>query len=276
MKNSFKYFNLGSLFVFAFILFTSCVKETDDILPKEEELKFKIEIANNNDFGYILVNQNNQSMYFFAGDVTGGESNCNGGCANVWPPVIADIYDLELGNGLYGEDFETIYREDGREQLTFKGWPLYYFSPEADGVLEEAKETLGDGRGGAFHIAKPDYTVLLGKQAVVEGGEEVLYLVNDRGVSLYLNQADEKDVSNCVGGCAGVWPPFFKKELILPSTLDAYEFNTIQREDDLGPQLSFNGSPLYFFSNDELKQGSVLGQAGGPNATFFVVEPDGQ
>ena len=274
MKIDVKYLNLTSLVVFAMLLFASCTKENDEIAPKEEDLKFNIQIGNHPVFGYRLTNQNNQSIYFFAGDVTGGESNCNGGCANVWPAVTGNVYDLDLEASLYAEDFNTITREDGQKQLTYKGWPLYYFSPEADGVLEQPGETLGDGRGGLFHIAKPDYTILLGQQPVVEGGDPVVYLVNDRGVSLYLNTDDGKNASNCVGGCANVWPPFFQEKVVLPSSLADYDFNTLTRDDELGPQLSYKESPLYFFSQDELRQGSVLGQAGGPNQTFFVVEPD--
>lgn len=270
MTNNLKYLNLMSLAAFVLILMSSCTQD-NEVVP-QEEAKFNIQIITNGAFGNILANQNNQSIYFFAGDVTGGESNCKGGCAEVWPPVVGDVYDLALSSNLYRDDFDTITREDGQKQITFKGWPLYYFSPEGDGKLEEPKEVLGDGRGGVFHVAKPDYSLLLGRQPVTESGDAVVYLVDDRGVSLYLNTGDEENISNCNGGCAGVWPPFKASELILPSSLDIYDFDSLNRADDLGPQLSFKGSPLYFFSQDEEKQGIVLGQGGGPNQTFFVIE----
>ena len=269
MKNNRKFFNLMGLAVLVLFLMSSCTKD-DDVIP-QEALKFNIKILNNSEFGYILTDQNDQSIYFFAGDVT-GESNCNGGCADTWPPVIGDVYDLQLGGNLYRDDFDTVTRGDGQKQITYKGWPLYYFSPDADGKLEKPKEVLGDGRGGVFHVAKPGYTVLLGRQSVEEGKDAVVYLVDDRGVSLYRNTADGENSSNCNGGCAGVWPPFKEATLIVPSSLESYDFDTLNREDDLGPQFSFKGSPLYFFSQDEEKQGSVLGQAGGPNQTFFVIE----
>ncbi len=271
MKNYLKYFNLLCLIVFAMVLVTSCEKDNEDDVIEETGLK--LQIVNNSEFGYILVNEDNQSIYFFAGDVT-GESNCNGGCADTWPAVTGDPYDIELGGTLNRSDFASIYRADGTQQLTYKGWPLYYFSPEADGVLENPGETEGDGRGGLFHIAKPDYTILLGRQSVEDGQDAVVYLTDDRGVTLYRNTGDEENISNCNGGCAGVWPPFKAAPLVLPSSLNAYDFDSLNREDDLGPQRSFKGSPLYFFSQDEEKMGSVLGQAGGPNQTFFVVAPE--
>lgn len=271
MKNDRKFFNLLGLSVFVLLLFTACTK-TEEETPVEEEYGLSIQVIHQSGFGNILVDQDRQAIYFFAGDVT-GESNCNGGCADRWPAVLADLYDLEIDAYLNKSDFSTVNRADGTKQITYKGWPLYYFSPESDGVLEQPGETLGDGLGGLFHIAKPDYTLLLGRQPVVEGGDAVLYLVDDRGVSLYLNNADEENKSNCNGGCAGVWPPLKEAALVLPSTLNDYDFGSVQREDDLGPQLSFKGSPIYFFSQDEGNRGSVLGQGGGPNQTFFVVEP---
>jgi predicted lipoprotein with Yx(FWY)xxD motif len=273
MKMNRNYLSLLSLALFSLVLFSACEKD-DDNQPNEED-GFNIQVVNNATFGKILVNNDNQSIYFFAGDVS-GESKCNGGCADRWPAVIGDLYDLQLDSYLDQDDFATITRADGKKQLTYKGWPLYYFSPESDGVLENPGETGGDGLGGLFHIAKPDYTILLGRQPVVAGEDAVTYLVDDRGVSLYLNNGDEENVSNCNGGCAGVWPPFKTVQLVLPSTLNDYDFDSLEREDDLGPQFSFKGSPLYFFSQDEQKRGSVLGQGGGPNQTFFVVEPEVQ
>lgn len=274
MKINRNYFNLLGLAVFAVMVMSACTKNEDD-QPAEEEYGLHVQVVSKATFGNILVNEDNQSMYFFANDVS-GESNCNGGCADRWPAVIADLYDLKLDSYLDLADFGTTTRNDGQKQLTYKGWPLYYFSPESDGKLENAGETSGDGAGGLFHVAKPDYTILLARQAVVEGEDAIVYLVDDRGVSLYLNNADGENVSNCNGGCAGVWPPFKKEELVLPSSLAAYDFDSLEREDDLGPQLSFKGSPIYFFSQDELQRASVKGQGGGPNQTFFVVEPEVQ
>lgn len=273
MKTYLNYARLMPLAALALLLFSaSCTKNEDDPI---EEQGFAIKVVNNNEFGKILVNQDNQSMYFFAGDVS-GESKCSGGCADKWPAVTGERYDLEIGSNLEESDFGTITRADGQKQITYKGWPLYYLSPDSDGKLENPGQTLGDGLGSVFHIAKPDYTILLGRQPLTEGGDNAIYLVDDRGVSLYRNTGDAENVSNCNGGCAGIWPPFKYAELVVPSSLNAYDFGSVTRQDDLGPQLSFKGSPLYFFSQDNQQRGSILGQGGGPNQTFFVVEPEVQ
>src|SRR5690606_29778202 len=134
-----------------------------------------VQVISNADFGYILVNQKNETLYFFANDIK-GESTCNGGCASAWPPLIGEVADLALSESLDESDFGTITRGDGQKQITFKCWPLYYFSPNADGVLETAAAINGDGANNVFYIAKPDYTVMLGKQVVVEDEDPILYL----------------------------------------------------------------------------------------------------
>ncbi|MCB0855989.1 MAG: hypothetical protein KDD63_27390 [Bacteroidetes bacterium] len=266
MNIHFKNFKLLALTVFVLLVTVACEEE------EVHDPGFQIKTIENGNFGKILVNGENQSMYFFAGDVT-GESNCSGGCADVWIAVTGDLDELQVGEGLYKTDFTVIADQYGENQIAYKGWPLYHFSENGDGVLEEPNQVLGDGRNGLFHVAKPDYSVLIGRQAIPENGENVTYLVNDKGVTLYLNTADELNQSNCSGGCANIWLPVeYPSELVLPSSLNAYDFESVNRNDDLGPQLSCKGSPLYFFSQDEQKQGSVLGQAGGPNQTFFVVE----
>ena len=279
MNVNFKLFNLMGLALFAMILFSSCEKENYGS-PKEteEEVKEKLYIdrVDHPTYGYILTNREKQSMYFFAEDVK-EPSQCVRGCEDVWPPVIIDfLYNLEYNSSLEGSYFDTYTRDDGRKQLTYKGWPLYYHSPNGDGQLEARKEVLGDGKGGVFHVAKPDYTVLLGKRAVETGKEPVTYLVDDYGVALYLNTPDGVDVSNCAGRCAEVWPPFKKEKIVVPSTLKDYDFKNISREDGLGPQVSYKGYPLYYFIQDEGKRALLLGQGGGPNNTFFVVGPQVQ
>ncbi|PTB95876.1 hypothetical protein C9994_09840 [Marivirga lumbricoides] len=268
MNNYFKNLRLVALSFLVLNLFTAC--SDDDSLDKETSA-FNIKIENNSSFGSILVNQENQSMYFFAGDVK-GESNCNGGCAEVWPPVIAEVDDLDLASNLNLTYFGNVTRENGEKQLTYKGWPLYYFSPESDDVLEAPGAVEGDGRGGLFYVAKPDYTLFLGRQVLTEGEDAEIYLVDDYGVTLYQSVNDEENVSNCTGGCANAWPIFSgQQNPVIPSTLSEDDFSMITRTDALGPQLSFKGAPLYFFASDEGIRGNVTGNGTGP---FTVVAPE--
>lgn len=265
MNNYFKPFKILMLAILAAILFAAC--SDDDSVDINDTLS--VQLVNNGDFGNILVNQNNQTLYFFASDVT-GESNCNGNCAAKWPPMLGDAADLVIASNLNAAGFTTITRADGEKQIAYKGWPLYYFSPAGDGQLEAAGEVSGDGTGNAFFVAKTDYTVMLGKQVIEEGGDAVTYLVNDRGLTLYGFANDEDGVSNCTGGCANAWPIFAGQEnVVVPSVLNASAFSSIDRTDDLGSQLTYAGKPLYYFAQDEDIRGNVTGHS----ETFYVISP---
>lgn len=262
------YKNLKNLVLglFTLTILAACSDEDqlDDVTPA-----FNIQLENNSSFGSILVNQNNQTLYFFAGDVT-GESNCNGGCAEAWPPVIADAADLNLTSNLNSSYFGNVSTADGQKQLTYKGWPLYYFSPESDGVLEAPGAVEGDARGNVFYVAKPDYSLFLGRQVVTEGEDAEIYLVDANGNSFYFFANDEENVSNCAGGCLSAWPVFENEsDLVLPSAFSVNQFGKITRADEK-VQVTYAGKPLYFFAQDT-NRGDIKGHTA-PNWSLSLVQ----
>jgi predicted lipoprotein with Yx(FWY)xxD motif len=273
MNTNRKYLLVIALATLAIGLLSSCKEEEEeDLLDEEEEVVLSIELRNDSEFGNILVNQSDVALYFFASDVN-GNSNCSGGCADAWPPMLGTLDELSIGANLNEDYFGTITREDGETQITYKGWPLYYFSPASDGTLEAPATVTGDGRGNAFFVAKPDYTVFFGKQSVVDGEDPVTYLVDSWGLTLYDFANDEQNESNCEGGCANAWPIFNGQENpVFPSALSQSNFSMTQRNDDLGPQLSFDGMPLYYFASDEETRGNVTGHSG-DGTGFNVVQP---
>jgi predicted lipoprotein with Yx(FWY)xxD motif len=70
----------------------------------------------------VLTNANGFTLYSFAPD-TPTKSNCNGTCAQNWPPVKGPA----TASGVTGT-FGTIKRSDGSTQATFDGHPLYTFA----------------------------------------------------------------------------------------------------------------------------------------------------
>jgi len=87
-------------------------------------------------------------IYFFSKDVAGA-SVCVDGCAVTWPPFYKE--NPSIGTGLTATDFGVITRTDGSKQTTYKGWPLYFYSQDAN-----PGDTNGDGfLNGAWHMAKP-------------------------------------------------------------------------------------------------------------------------
>jgi predicted lipoprotein with Yx(FWY)xxD motif len=81
--------------------------------------------------GTILVAASNlHTVYTFNSD-SPGVSNCNGGCAAIWPPMsIASGTTPTGGPGVTGQ-LGTITRGDGSMQVTYKGLPLYFFHSDS-------------------------------------------------------------------------------------------------------------------------------------------------
>lgn len=99
--------------------------------------------------GDALAGPNGMTLYTFAND-TDGTSTCNGGCADAWPPLLGDGSAVIAGDGVSGS-FGTTTRDDGSEQVTHNGQPLYYHASDA-----AAGDSKGDGVGGVWSIAPVD------------------------------------------------------------------------------------------------------------------------
>jgi predicted lipoprotein with Yx(FWY)xxD motif len=91
----------------------------------------------------VLTNAKGFTLYSFAPD-TPTKSNCNGTCAQNWPPVQGPA----TASGVKGT-FGTIKRSDGSTQATFDGHPLYTFV--GDTAPGQAKGNGLNAAGGLWH-----------------------------------------------------------------------------------------------------------------------------
>jgi predicted lipoprotein with Yx(FWY)xxD motif len=91
----------------------------------------------------VLTNAKGFTLYSFAPD-TSTTSNCNGTCAQNWPPVNGPA----TVSGIKGT-FGTIKRSDGSTQATFDGHPLYTFV--GDTTPGQAKGNGLNAAGGLWH-----------------------------------------------------------------------------------------------------------------------------
>ena len=206
-----------------------------------------------------------------------GDSDCNGNCAETWPPLLADSNAIAEGS------FSIITRDDGLAlQWAFKGLPLYTFSGDANPA-----EVNGDGSGGSWFVARPDpwqtaevsgaangtVFVGLGSVRTVDGSGGLADTRIDReGFTLYTFENDRNDAngdgagdSDCNGGCAETWPPLFADAGATPGG----PFTIIDR-DDGSRQWALNGLPLYFYAPDQVP-GDTLGEGAGN--VWFVARP---
>ena len=110
----------------------------------------------------VLTNAQGFTLYSFAPD-TPTKSNCNGACAQNWPPVKGPAN----ASGVKGT-FGTITRSDGSTQATFNGHPLYtYVGDTAPG------QANGNGlnvAGGLWHEITTSGSAPAGSSSSGSGG----------------------------------------------------------------------------------------------------------
>jgi Uncharacterized protein conserved in bacteria len=92
----------------------------------------------------VLTNAKGFTLYWFVPD-TSTKSNCNGSCAQIWPPVTGPA---TAGSGVTGK-LGTITRSDGSTQATYDGHPLYTYT--ADTAPGQANGNGINASGGVWH-----------------------------------------------------------------------------------------------------------------------------
>jgi predicted lipoprotein with Yx(FWY)xxD motif len=254
--------------------FVSCSSDNDNGTPPTVEVKKEISLSTSATLGSYLSDKDGRSLYFFATDAN-GQASCTGGCEAVWPAFNVDNLTADkLGAGLTLSDFGTITTASGKKQLTYKGWPLYYYAPSVNGVntLESAGKTTGDGVGGVWFIAKPDYSIMIVRSQLkghdqknyksdyTEGDGLTTYFTDAKGITLYTfkndnfkkNNFTKADFSN-----NAVWPIYETDKMVVPSILDKSKFSVITVFGK--SQLTYNGWPLYYFGQDANVRGANKG-----------------
>jgi predicted lipoprotein with Yx(FWY)xxD motif len=110
----------------------------------------------------VLTNAKGFTLYYFAPD-TPTKSNCNGTCAQNWPPVTGPA----AASGVTGT-FGTITRSDGSAQATFDGHPLYTFV--GDTAPGQASGNGLNAAGGLWHEVTTSGTAPAGSSSSGSGG----------------------------------------------------------------------------------------------------------
>jgi predicted lipoprotein with Yx(FWY)xxD motif len=216
-----------------------------------------IQVQSTPDGMNYLTDAKGMTLYYFTLD-TNGQSACYGDCAKAWPifyaPTITVPETLDPG------DFGTITRTDNTKETTYKGWPLYYWVDD-----KSPGDLLGEGVHNVWYILRvPAYTVMIGTNKAVGN-----YLTDGTGGTLYYYTKDSAGMSACSGDCLKAWPAFTTSSFVVPSALDAADFNSITRDDGT-MQVTYMGYPLYYWVKDR-KRGDITGQ--GVGKVWYVIDP---
>ncbi|WP_309116108.1 hypothetical protein [Saccharothrix sp.] len=224
--------------------------------------------------GTVLTDGDGLTLYRFDKDTASPSvSNCDGECAQKWPPAVAQGEEVKVA-GVDDKLVDTIERADGTRQITVNGWPMYHFAQ--DSAPGDAK---GQGVGGTWFVAAPD-----GKKAqqaatglaltTASVGKLGTVLTDKDGMTLYRFDKDtaKPPTSNCDGDCAVKWPPLLvESENFEVQGVDKALVGTVTRKDGT-KQVTVAGWPLYLFAEDK-----VCGEAKGHGVggVWFAAEPDG-
>ena len=246
-----------------------------------------VNLGKNDKLGSFLVDDKGMTLYLFTKD-TPNTTVCYDKCATAWPPLLTTGTPA-AGAGVDASRFGTTKRTDGTTQVTYNGWPLYYFqkdkvpgdvtgqnvgsvwfvvSAAGDKVeMSAATAVTSTAEATKAPVATGATTVDLGKNDKLGS-----FLIDDKGMTLYLFTKDTPNTSTCYNGCATAWPPLLTTGTPAAGAgVDASKFGTTKRTDGT-TQVTYNGWPLYYFQKDKAPS-DVTGQNVG--SVWFVVSAAG-
>lgn len=101
-------------------------------------------------YGKILFDGRDRVLYAFTRDKRGGKSTCYGACAGAWP-VYFSTAKVKALRGVRQSLIGTVRRRNGRLQVTYNGWPLYFYAHEGP---REVKCQNVDNFGGLWLVVR--------------------------------------------------------------------------------------------------------------------------
>ncbi|MCE5312194.1 MAG: hypothetical protein LLF86_03480 [Nitrospiraceae bacterium] len=106
-----------------------------------------VKVQKKEGIGQYLTDAKGMTLYWFKKD-SPMKSACSGSCLENWPIYYKET--IAVPKGVKSDDFETLVREDGKKQTTFRGYPLYYWhNDKAPG------DTFGQGVNNVWYVIDP-------------------------------------------------------------------------------------------------------------------------
>jgi predicted lipoprotein with Yx(FWY)xxD motif len=101
-------------------------------LALERGPTYEVKVQDVSGLGPVLVDGQGIALYLFETDRRGAPSRCYGICAIQWPPALLPdgVSRPVTGPGITPSLLGTAPRTDGTTQITYNGWPLYFWPPD--------------------------------------------------------------------------------------------------------------------------------------------------
>ncbi len=240
-----------------------------------------INIVTDPTLGKILVDDKGMTLYMFTKDGP-DQSNCDAKCLANWPPLVSSGTP-KLGPGVDASLIGSATLSTGEMIVTYNHLPLYYFIND-----KKAGETTGENVGSVWFVISPDGKAVIPASATAPTAAPAIteatinvandpalgqFLVDGKGMTLYIFTKDGRDQSNCDATCLAKWPPLLTQGTpTLGSGVDTSQVGSTMLAD--GTKIvTYDHHPLYYFIKDT-KSGDLNGQAVG--GVWFVISPTGK
>lgn len=112
-----------------------------------------IDVMQQEPYGAFLTDAEGRALYLFTADTQGESSACYDDCAAAWPPLLAAGTPTAADPALDAAMLGTLERRDGAMQVTYNGWPLYYYQPDQASGQVTGQDV--HGFGGEWYLVSP-------------------------------------------------------------------------------------------------------------------------
>ena len=112
-----------------------------------------LEVASSPVLGDYMSDKDKVVLYTFEKDQF-LKSNCYTDCATAWPPLIYSGTTFPtIGKGVNKDLIFLSNRTDGTKQITYNGWPLYYYKDEKTAGTQNCQNK--NMNGGYWWVISP-------------------------------------------------------------------------------------------------------------------------
>jgi predicted lipoprotein with Yx(FWY)xxD motif len=224
-----------------------------------------LKVSSTDTLGSFLTDQNGMTLYLWKKD-SAGTTNCTGACLQNWPALLTSAAPVAGDPSIKGK-LGTITRPEGGQQVTYNDIPLYYYIKDT-----KAGDTNGQGVGKVWYIVAPSTTIVSAAATLKVSQNATLgsFLTDQNGMTLYMYSKDTNGASTCFGGCLAAWPALLTNGAPVAGDASITGQLGVTTRPDGSQQVTYNGSPLYYFLKDKAA-GDTTGQ--GVGSVWFVVPP---